>query len=124
MPDAGAGRRQRRGNAAGARPRDGSRDSRIEARRRAGMRGPLHQRTPRGCKPGAGGVDERLVESTRTIAAGRGARTVLTVACLSRDGETTMKLGALGRGLLLTALLVVCAIAPANAQSDYPTRPF
>ena len=34
-----------------------------------------------------------------------------------------MKLGDLGRGLLLTALLAVCAIAPANAQSDYPTRP-
>jgi tripartite-type tricarboxylate transporter receptor subunit TctC len=34
-----------------------------------------------------------------------------------------MKLGDLGRGLLLTALLAVSAIAPANAQSDYPTRP-
>ena len=34
-----------------------------------------------------------------------------------------MKLGDIGRGLLLTALLAVSAIAPANAQSDYPTRP-
>jgi tripartite-type tricarboxylate transporter receptor subunit TctC len=35
----------------------------------------------------------------------------------------TMKLGDIGRGLLLTALLAVSVIAPANAQSDYPTRP-
>jgi tripartite-type tricarboxylate transporter receptor subunit TctC len=34
-----------------------------------------------------------------------------------------MKLDDLGRVLLLTALFAVCAIAPAAAQSDYPTRP-
>jgi tripartite-type tricarboxylate transporter receptor subunit TctC len=34
-----------------------------------------------------------------------------------------MKLGDLGRGLLLAALSAVSAIAPASAQSDYPTRP-
>ena len=34
-----------------------------------------------------------------------------------------MKPGDLGRGLLLAAQLAVSSIAPASAQSDYPTRP-
>jgi tripartite-type tricarboxylate transporter receptor subunit TctC len=34
-----------------------------------------------------------------------------------------MRFGDFGRGLLLTALLAICAITPAAAQSDYPTRP-
>src|SRR5580704_5082815 len=34
-----------------------------------------------------------------------------------------MRSGDLARVLLLSALGAVCAIAPANAQSDYPTRP-
>jgi tripartite-type tricarboxylate transporter receptor subunit TctC len=34
-----------------------------------------------------------------------------------------MRPGDFGRALLLAALLAVSAIAPANAQSDYPTRP-
>jgi tripartite-type tricarboxylate transporter receptor subunit TctC len=34
-----------------------------------------------------------------------------------------MRTGDFGRGLLLAAALAVLAIAPANAQSDYPSRP-
>src|ERR1700743_3030580 len=34
-----------------------------------------------------------------------------------------MRLGDFARGLLLTALLGASAIAPAHAQSDYPSRP-
>ncbi len=44
MPDAGSGRRQRRGDAAGLGPRDGSGNSRCASRRRSRVRASVHHR--------------------------------------------------------------------------------
>src|SRR6202140_1575255 len=40
-----------------------------------------------------------------------------------RDGERNMKFGDFSRWPILTVLLFGAAIAPAHAQSDYPSRP-
>src|ERR1700732_1988699 len=40
-----------------------------------------------------------------------------------RDGERTMRFADFSRWPILTVLLFGAAIAPASAQSDYPTRP-
>src|SRR6202035_651427 len=41
----------------------------------------------------------------------------------ARDGERTMSFRQFGRWPILALLLLAAAVAPASAQSDYPSRP-